>query len=71
MMDEITMVQATLFDHDAAEGVLEHHIAHLSEVDQRVLNAIMAAYKSDREVEDRVLNHAREIFGKFRADARP
>ena len=65
------MVQTTLFDHDAAEGVLEHHIEHLSEVDQRVLNAIITAYKSDREVEDRVLTRAREIFGTFRADGRP
>lgn len=65
------MAQTTLFDHDAAHGVLEHHLADLSEVDQRVLNAIIEAYKTDREVEDRVLNHAREVFGTFRADGRP
>lgn len=71
MTDTLNMVQATLFDHDAAQGVLQHHLKDLSEIDQRILNAIISAYKTDRDVEDRVLNRAREIFGTFRADGRP
>ena len=70
-IDTERSVKATLFDHDASCGVLEHHLQHLNERDQTILHGVIAAFQGKHSIEGSTLKEAREIFATFRADGRP